>query len=366
MIRVSRRIASAAFAVSAAAALAQPAFAGPGRGGQDMCRPGATRLSVSGQGEARVAPDLATIQLGVTTQAPGAAEAMEQNATRQTAVIDALADAGIAPADIRTSGLTLSPMLDYAEGRAPTVTGYQAGNMVSVRVRDVTRLGAVLDSVVAAGANEINGIAFTREDSAATRDEAQREAVKDARHKAGVLAEAAGLTLGPVLVLRDAPASEGPRPMMMEARAAGDAAKMPIAAGDLAVAAMVEMEFALTPPDCAKAGSDGGDPGNAPGPWDGTGHDAPGRDAHAPDHGHGHGHGPGSKAGPDGVPGMRPPHHPPVPPATGAEGGDKPAAGDLPPPMGTDSGAPAPGEPLVPMGESDRPSGGADAPAPTN
>ena len=95
---------------------------------------------------------------------------------------------------------------------------------VTVRVKDVARLGEVLDAIVAAGANEINGITFVRDDSSATEDEARRAAVADARHKAEILAEAADLTLGPVLVLRDTPMMEGPRPMMMEARAAADSA----------------------------------------------------------------------------------------------------------------------------------------------
>ncbi|MTD99168.1 DUF541 domain-containing protein [Paracoccus sp. YIM 132242] len=337
MTQVSRNLARAALAASAALVLAAPAMAAPGKGGHPMCHPGLSRLTVTGQGETRVAPDMATIQLGVTTQAASAAEAMRQNSTQQTAVIAALTGAGIEGADVQTSGLNLNPLMDYAEGRAPTVTGYQATNMVAVRVRDVARLGEVLDAIVAAGANEINGIGFIRDDSAATEDEARRAAVTDARHKAEVLAEAAGLTLGPVLVLRDTPAMEGPRPMMMEARAAADAAKVPIAAGELAMTAMVEMQFALTGQDC----------GPMPG---GHGH-MQGK--------HGHmkgGHGPmhGDHPPMPGGAGRLPEGHPPVPgDAPAPEGGPAaPAPGDMPPPMGTDGGAPEPGEPMAPMGEA--------------
>jgi hypothetical protein len=309
-----------------------------------MCHPGLSRLTVTGEGESRAAPDMATIQLGVTTQAPSAAEAMRQNSTRQTAVIEALAGAGIEQADVQTSGLNLNPVMDYAEGRAPTVTSYQASNMVAVRVRDVARLGEVLDAIVAAGANEINGIGFMREDASGSEDEARRAAVSDARHKAEVLAEAAGLTLGPVLTLRDTPAMEGPRPMMMEARAASDAAKVPIAAGEVATTAMVEMQFALTGQDC--------------GPMGGK-------------HGQGHGEGHGNAAGQGHDHGGLPPGHPPVPgmetpapeggPVAPAPGTDPaaPAPGDLPPPLGTDTGAPEAGEPVLPMGEAP-----ADPPAP--
>ena len=249
---------------------------------------------------------------------------MRQNSTQQTAVIEALTGAGIDQADVQTSGLNLNPLMDYAEGRAPTVTGYQASNMVSVRVSDVARLGEVLDAIVAAGANEINGISFIRDDARASEDEARRAAVTDARHKAEVLAEAAGLTLGPVLMLRDTPAMEGPRPMMMEARAASDA-KVPIAPGEVALNAMVEMQFALTGQDCGPMGG---------GYRHGMGHD----------HHGGQGHDAMSE-------GQSPvPDDAPVP----APGNDAaaPVPGDVPPPLGTDTGAPEAGEPVVPMGET--------------
>lgn len=350
MTVVSRGLAQAALVASTALALGAPAMAAPGKGGHSMCHPGMSRLTVTGQGEARVAPDLATIQLGVTTQAASAAEAMRQNSTQQTAVIEALAGAGIEGADVQTSGLNLNPLMDYAEGRAPSVTGYQASNMVSVRVRDVARLGEVLDAIVAAGANEINGINFIRDDSSATEDEARREAVADARHKAEVLAEAAGLTLGPVLVLRDTPAMEGPRPMMMEARGAADAAKVPIAAGEVALSAMVEMQFALTGQDC----------GPMPG---GQGHMPEGHGSMMEGH-MGQGHGPmqGDHPPMPDEAGRLPEGHPPVRGMDAPEGGSvapapgndaaAPVPGDMPPPMGTDSGAPEPGEPVVPMGET--------------
>jgi uncharacterized protein YggE len=210
---------------------------------------GLSRLSVTGQGEARIAPDMATVQLGVTTRAASAAEAMKQNSDQQRAVIAALAGAGIAERDIQTSGLGLNPVMDYSQDRAPSVTGYEASNSVSVRVAEIARLGEVLDAIVTAGANQINGISFTREDGADAEDEARRAAVEDARHKAEVLAKAAGLTLGPVLVLRDAQASAGPQPMMRAAMAA-EKADVPVQAGEVSMAAQVEMDFALIGRGC--------------------------------------------------------------------------------------------------------------------
>ncbi|WP_111558642.1 SIMPL domain-containing protein [Paracoccus sediminilitoris] len=232
-----------ALGVAAFGLMSGPALAaGPGM----QCGPGAqmSRLSVTGDGLARIAPDMATVQLGVTTQGDSAKTAMDQNSDQQAAVIKALTDAGIDQAQIQTSGLNLNPMIEYGEDRAPTVTGYQASNMVSVRVTDLARLGEVLDAIVSAGANEINGIVFAREDGADAQDDARKQAVADARRKAEVLAEAAGLTLGPVLTIRDNQNSGGgPRPMMRMEAAMADS--VPVQAGEMEMSSQVDIEYAL-------------------------------------------------------------------------------------------------------------------------
>ena len=230
--------------------MAMPVHAAPNQEGGQMCqgmhgKGQMSSITVNGQGEVRIAPDQAGISLGVTTQAASAAEAMSQNGTQQTSVINALKEVGIEGSDIQTSGLTLSPMVDYGEnGQNPKVTGYQASNMVTIRVKEVDRLGEILDKIVAAGANEINSINFTREDSAAAEDDARRAAVQDARHRAEILAEAAGLTLGPLLVMRDQPQPGGrPEPMMMKAAMADQAT--PVEAGELSLTSSVEIVYAL-------------------------------------------------------------------------------------------------------------------------
>ncbi|TJZ94083.1 SIMPL domain-containing protein [Paracoccus gahaiensis] len=229
-----------ALSVALAALTAGPALAAP-----MACGPaGPSRMTVTGEGQSRTAPDMASIQLGVTTQADSAAEAMSQNNDRQSAVIAALTDTGIDAAQIQTSGLSLNPLMQYGENQAPTVTGYQASNMVTVRVSDLGTLGEVLDAIVGAGANEINGITFTREDGASTQDDARREAVADARRKAEVLAEAAGVELGPLMTLRDvATGNGGPRPMMRMEAAMADST--PVQPGEVETTAQVEVEFAL-------------------------------------------------------------------------------------------------------------------------
>ena len=286
MTIIHRKANRAILAMSTALALtaAMPAVA---QQNATMCSPmagngGMSTITVSGTGEARIAPDMATIQLGVTTQAQSAAEAMSQNAERQTAVIAALGEAGLEQADIQTSGLNLNPMMDYGENKAPSVVGYQASNMVAVRVKDVANLGKVMDAIVNAGANEINGISFQREDGSDAEDDARRKAVADARHKAEILAEASGLTLGPVLSLRDTPQPEGPRPMMMEARVADAGSGTPIAAGELSMSAQVEAEYALIGEGACVPRMGGHHGKGGPG-QDGQGHGGQGQDGQGSD-----------------------------------------------------------------------------------
>ena len=213
-----------------------------------MARP--ARISVLGIGDSTISPDMATINLGVTTRAATAAEAMSTNSDQQSMVIDALQQEGIEPQDIQTSGLNLSPTMEYPEGQAPRVTGYQAQNLVTVRVRDLGTLGETLDTLVTAGANEMNGISFQRDDPRSAADEARTMAIEDAHHSAEVLAAAAGLELGPIVAIRDMPQlGGGPRPMMMARDAAAESA-VPIQAGELSFSAQVQVDYALTGGDC--------------------------------------------------------------------------------------------------------------------
>ncbi len=209
------------------------------------------RLTVGGQGLSSAQPDLATISMGVSSRAATAAEAMTQNAEAQNKVIEALKAEGIEARDIQTSGLNLSPMLDYSkDGEAPRVTGYAAQNNVTVRVRDIAGLGAVLDKLVASGANEIGGINFTREDMTEAEDAARSAAVQDARRRAEIMAEAAGMRLGPLLRLSDTPVESQPVPMMrMMAAEAKGSAPTPVEAGELTVSANVTAIFALLSAD---------------------------------------------------------------------------------------------------------------------
>jgi len=217
---------------------AGPGFGGPGFGGAGPMRP--ATIDVQGEGRVSVAPDMASVSLGVTTQADTAAQAMADNAARQAAIIKVLRDRGIAPQDLQTQGLNLSPMQYYSkEGQPPRIVGYQAQNIVVAQVRDLAQLGALLDAMVEAGATDLRGINFSREDSAEAEDQARAAAVTEARRRAEVIAQAAGMVLGPLQSLSDATRSIGPRPMEMMMARAADAPSTPIEAGQLTIDATV-------------------------------------------------------------------------------------------------------------------------------
>ena len=197
----------------------------------------ATTLNLSASGETHLAPDQATITLGVQTLGATAADAMRQNRDRMNATVDAIRKQGVAAPDIRTSGLSLNAQYAYDNGQPPRLTGYQAVNEVSVTVRDLARLGGVADAVVEAGANQVSGIAFGLSDPAAAEDQARRAAVKALAAKAALYAEATGYR-----VVRLVNLSEGggytpqpPRPLAMMRMAAAAEAPTPVEPGEVQV-----------------------------------------------------------------------------------------------------------------------------------
>lgn len=207
----------------------------------------ATTLNLTAFGETRIAPDQATITLGVTTTGAGAGQAMQRNRERMTATVAALKAQGIAERDIQTSGLNLSPQYAYENNQPPRLTGYQASNQVTITVRDLARLGATVDAVVAAGANQVAGIAFGLSNPQAAEDEARRAAVKALAAKAALYAEATGLRIARLVNL-----SEGggyspppPRPYAMARMAAADAAQTPVEPGELRVRVEVSGMYEL-------------------------------------------------------------------------------------------------------------------------
>jgi uncharacterized protein YggE len=174
----------------------------------------ATTLNLAASGETKVAPDMATISLGVQVEAPTAAEAMQQNAARMNAVVAALRKGGIAAKDIQTSGLNLNAQYRYEENKPPVLTGYQASNLVTVTVHDLTRLGQAVDATVAAGANQIHGVSFGLDDRDAAENAAREAAVRDLKAKADLYARATGYRVARLVSLSEGTPSYGPRPPM--------------------------------------------------------------------------------------------------------------------------------------------------------
>lgn len=202
-------------------------------------------ISVTGTGTVEVAPDIATLVIGVTTEGPTAAEALATNTAALGAVMARLSAAGVAPRDMQTSSLSINPQwtgYDSASVSGPAIAGYSAANLLMIRVRQLDGLGAVLDAAVSDGANTLNDLAFGVADPAPVLDAARREAVADARARAKLLATAAGVTLGRVLSIREGSEASDPGPLL---RAEAAAAPVPVAGGELGLSASVTIFFEI-------------------------------------------------------------------------------------------------------------------------
>ncbi|WP_158916486.1 SIMPL domain-containing protein [Caulobacter sp. S45] len=206
----------------------------------------ATTLSLSAEGEVRTAPDLAVIGLGVRTEGATAAEALARNATRMTATVAALKAQGVAPADIQTSNLSLDPQY-FDDGKAPRrLTGYQASNTVSVRLRDMGRVGPVVDALVAAGANQIDSIGFQLAEPHAAEDAARREALKALQAKADLYAQATGYRIQRLVRLSEGGGGYQPRIMAAPMAFAARKVATPVEAGELTVGVSVSGLYELS------------------------------------------------------------------------------------------------------------------------
>jgi uncharacterized protein len=231
-----------------AALLAMPS----GVSGQLVGQETERTIRVAGSGEFQAQPDEASIRVGVETFAPTAREAGEENARLMDALIRALTEAGVARNDLRTSGYALHP--EYTPQREPGMTeprirGYRAVNQLSVRTRDLTRVGALIDVALGAGANRMHGVEFGLRDSSAAEAEALARAVARARASAETIAAALGVRLGAVL---DASTTATPvQPFFRDERAMGmdvaalQMAPTPIEPGEQTVRAMVSLVFAI-------------------------------------------------------------------------------------------------------------------------
>lgn len=210
-------------------------------------------LTVSGDGESRVAPDEATVRLGVLTQAPTARAAQEQVNRTANAILEAVRRLGVTAEQIQTSDLSLSPV--YAQNRPgndnaePRITGYQANNVVTVRLQKLEQVGPVIDAGLGAGANRLEGVAFGLRNDRAARAEALTAAVAEAQAKAQALARALKVRLVQILDVGEGGLRVAPQPytkgrMMVQAEAMSDT---PVSAGQVGVSATVTVHWEIAP-----------------------------------------------------------------------------------------------------------------------
>ena len=206
-----------------------------------------TRLDVVASGEVSAVPDIATIGAGVVTQAATAVAAMSENARRTSATVAAIRKAGVADRDIQTTAISLSPQYRYADNQPPVITGYQASSRVSIRFRDVKAAGPILDSLVAAGANQIDGPTLSIDKPEPLLDQAREKAVAAARARALLYARAAGLQVKRIVAISEGSNDAMPRPMpmMMMARGKEAAADSSVEAGEQKLSISVSVTFEL-------------------------------------------------------------------------------------------------------------------------
>ncbi|ASS56390.1 SIMPL domain-containing protein [Rhizobium leguminosarum] len=225
-------------------AAAAPAFA------QEM-KPREPVISVTGDGESSVAPDMAIVNFAVVKQAKTAREALDENNKAMNDVLAALKSGGIAERDLQTSGFSIQPQYNYpqpvdGQQQQPQLIGYQTINSVTVRLRDLAKLGAVIDQSVSLGINQGGDIQFTNDKPDAAIEEARKDAVAEAVKKAKTLSEAAGVKLGRIIEINENVPRAMPQPvyratMMKEA---SDAA-VPVQSGENNYNVSVTVTFAI-------------------------------------------------------------------------------------------------------------------------
>ncbi|MES1200283.1 MAG: SIMPL domain-containing protein [Pseudomonadota bacterium] len=206
-----------------------------------------TLLSISADGKTQAQPDLAVISLGVQTHGDTAVDAVADNARRMTALMQAVRRAGVADRDVQTSNLSVSPQYQYQDNQPPRLTGYQADNQVTVRVRDVSKLGRVMDAAVGAGGNTVNGVNFTFQDVDAQLDTARQDAIRQAQHRADLYAHALNLHVARVISVSEGGGYSPPSPMPVFAMARAEAAPVPTptAPGEVQSTASVTVVYEL-------------------------------------------------------------------------------------------------------------------------
>jgi uncharacterized protein len=202
-------------------------------------------ISVVATGEATVAPDLAIVSFAVSGSGKQLAATRDDVNTRSSSVLTRLRELGVAERDLIAPDVGIHPEYDYRKGQR--LTGYRVVRQMTAKVRDLDRLGAILDGLVAAGANEVQGAQMSAADPSAAEHEALRSAITGARAKAEALAEAGGVSIAGLARVDEEPGHGPPMPrmQMMAAGAMAEGAPTEVAAGDLTVTRQVRAWFEI-------------------------------------------------------------------------------------------------------------------------
>lgn len=209
-----------------------------------------TTLSISAEGSVNREPDIAFLNAGVQTQGETAQAAMSANSAAMNGVFDALASADVDRSDMQTSNFSLQPQYDYSNrqsGEPPRLTGYQASNQLTVRVRELDNLGETMDALVSAGGNTFSGLTFALEDDRAAKNAARDIAMKEAIARAELYAAASGYEVARVVTINES-GGFSPQPMAMMAEARSMDRSTPIASGEVGYSVTVNVTFELRKP----------------------------------------------------------------------------------------------------------------------
>ena len=204
-------------------------------------------ISVAGTGRAATVPDIADVRLGVAVTRPTVAEARSAAAEIATRIRDALTALGVERSDIRTASLVVQPEYDYKDG-VQQLRGQSVTHQYVVVVRDLERLGPIVDGSLAAGASTLDGVGFRTADPAPAQAAARVAAFADARARAEALAKEAGVALGPVVAIAEAEPAGIPRPFGLGKTALmrAEAAPTPVEAGEDEVVVHLSVVFGIT------------------------------------------------------------------------------------------------------------------------
>ncbi len=217
----------------------------------DAIAPGNAVLNVTGKGEITKAPDVARFSVAVFTTGSSAQEALEKNTAAMKSVFTAVRELGFADRDVQTTEVGVNPIFErnnqsqFSMDKLPKITGYTAGNTLQLTQRNLENFGDVIDRLIAAGANAVQGPTFGLDDRSEELDAARVKAVKDAQRKAKFYAEAANMRIARILVIDDTSRSGAPSSEFGFYQAIETG--VPIAQGEIDISASVDILFELTP-----------------------------------------------------------------------------------------------------------------------